>query len=126
MKKDIVTLEEILKMDATSEEFFNIFVQMHEKYWNVDDNSDYIVSCKLLTAFVMKGMPDHVIATSKIINEIIHMDENKNAVSGHIVFDKIQYYFDIYTSEVQKDKLAGIMRKALKGLEKKINNKVGE
>jgi hypothetical protein len=115
-------LNDILKMDSDSQEYFEIYQKIVEKYWDIKNPNDYQLAAKTLAMFGEKYNPEQVIVAAKIVLELFEMhQEKKTAMTGHVVFEKDQYYFDIYTSEVEKDGLNSLLKRAGKELDKKMS-----
>ena len=111
--KDI-TLKEIFELDVKSEEFFEIYKQISDKYWTFDDPDDLQQCAKLMVKWAERFDEDKVILATKLILEISKMVENKTeACSMHLAFSDIEYYVDIASSEVKLDKLKGMIGKVV-------------
>jgi hypothetical protein len=103
-------LDEILKMDKTSDEFFEIYKKISERYWDFDNPSDLQKAAKALVMFAERYDAGKIILCIKIAESITTMTKN-NPVTGHIVFEKEEYYFDIYENEASKDSLKKALNK---------------
>lgn len=107
------TLKEILEMDTKSDEFFEIYKKVSDKYWNFE-NPDELQKCaKTLVKFAERFDSDKVILATTVIIAVMDMNERKSeAATGNLVFGNTQYYFDIYESEVKKDGFNNMLKKA--------------
>ena len=101
--------KEILSMDVKSDDFWDVVCLVNEKYYTIENPDDYQLSAKTMIMWLMKSVnawEDHVIVAQKIITELFMMKHKEHkSCTGTIGFDDATYYFDIYTSEVEKDKL---------------------
>lgn len=113
MKDKNITIEEALRMDSASDEFFEVYKAISEKYWDFENPNDFLVAAKCLVMFAERYDEEKVILAVKIIEQIIEMDKNKsNAGTGHLVFGEQDYFFDIYQSEAKKDSFHALLAKA--------------
>lgn len=113
MKSQKITLDEILKMDVKSKEFFEIYKQIDEKYWSFESPDDFQMAAHALHLFATRFEEDKIILCYKVIEQIMEMYKNKTkSSSGNIVFTDTQYYFDIYETEKDKDALGDMIKNA--------------
>lgn len=122
------TLEEILKMDVKSDEFFKIYQKISDKYWTFENPDDFQMAAKTLVMWAERYDSDKIILCHKIIEQIMNMDKGK-AAKGHLVFNDCEYYFDIYENENSKDSMENILMKAGKAMENggiSIKDKMGK
>lgn len=125
------TLKEILKMDVKSDEFFEIYKLVSDKYWSFDGElTDAQKACSTLVMFAERYEIDKVILCHKIIEQIIKFSKDKTKAGKlHLVFSDQEYYVDIYENERSKDNMDSMLSKASKAMESgnvKIKNKFGK
>ena len=113
-----ITLEEILKMDVKSDEFWQIYKTIDDKYWTFENPDEFQKAAQALHMFATRFEEDKVILCCKMAEQIVSMHTKKStAATGHLVFQNQQYYFDIYESEPSKDKMQSMLGKASKAFE---------
>lgn len=115
MNKNI-TLKEILKLDVKSDEFWEVYKQVSDKYWTFENPDNYQQMARLLHVWAERGDPVQVQVSATIINEIFKMGKSKSA-KMHIAFEDKEFYVDIYENENQKDSLTDMLSKASKKIE---------
>lgn len=107
-------MQEIVKkiqaMDKTSDEFFEIYKAVDDKYWAIDKDKmdDVLRSASLMRMMANKcdSMPDHCIATGIIMNEVFQMIEEKHPVrTGMFKFGDRDVYFRIADHPDSIDKM---------------------
>lgn len=95
--------KQIQAMDAGSKEFFDIYKMISNKYWTIENPSDYQKCAKLLVWFAERGDWEQVIAATKIIEELFSMEKNNcNTCMGTIGFKNKAYLFTITTDTDKK------------------------
>lgn len=128
MSKEIIN--KILDMDSKSEDFFEVYKAVSNKYWTFENPDDLQQCAALMVSWAERFDADKVILATKLILEISKMVTQKTkAASLHLAFSEIEYYVDIASSEVEKDKLKGLMGKAMSEMEKgnvEIKDKFGK
>jgi len=113
------TLEQILELKSDGKEFFKIYRQIWEKYWTVENPSDYQQAAKGIAMFAERYDADMVILAFKICFELMNMREKKSeAATLTLAFSDLQYFVDIYQSEVKKDELGDMLVKISSGMKK--------
>lgn len=119
MSKTKEAIDTLLKLDTKSDEFFEAYKAISDKYWTFE-NPDELQKCaSLMVKWAERFDEDKVILATKLIIEISKLaDKETKAASLHIAFENIEYYVDIASSEVEKDKLKGMLNKAHKELGK--------
>ena len=118
MKSSEMKLSEILNLDVKSEEFWEAYKAISDKYWTFENPDDGQLAAKTLVMWAERYDMDKVILCHKIIEQIMKLDgKNKGPVSGNLVFADTNFFFDIYETEVQKDKLQGMLGKAQQAME---------
>lgn len=126
-------LNEILKLDVKSEEFFKCYKAISKKYWTFENPDEWQKAAKTLVMFAERYDSDKVILCLKIAEEIVKMSEgadtgNKSA-RMHLSFNNHAFYIDIYQNEDSKDDLDDVlssMDKAFKNGNVVVKDKYGK
>lgn len=113
-----MTLKQVLKMDVKSDDFFEAYKAISDKYWKFENPDDFQIAAHCLVMFAERFDRDKIILAVKIIKQIVEMSKKgAKSAKGHLAFKNQDYYFDIYESEVQKDTLENMLTKAGKAIE---------
>lgn len=113
MKKDITG------MDVKSDEFINLYAHINEKYWDFESPDSLQMAAKLVNTWLHKGDPAEIIVVANVVKEVFEMRHKKQkACTGTLGFTDETFHFDIYTTEVEKDKMGKMLIDAHKSLEK--------
>lgn len=107
-------LKRIKDLDKKSEEFFDLYHAINDKYWDIDeeDLDDYARSARLLNLISNRGedYAEEVMATAKIANELLTMAiEKKTCINGVIGFKGKKYHFRFSDSPDSLDNLQKMM-----------------
>lgn len=105
---EVTLLEQILAVPIDSEEWADIFNQVNERHWNtkpaVDD--DYFRYAKLLAAVLARDVPDLIIATGVIVNEVFRViEKHSDAATAELHVGDHKLYFKLSTSKDALDNL---------------------
>lgn len=104
--------EVIMKMDVKSEEFYELYKDMNEKYWAFEKPDSWQQAGMLINAWLFKGAPEEHIVVANVVKEVFLMrNEKRKACTGTLGFTDETFHFDIYTSEPEKDGMDEMMRK---------------
>lgn len=104
----MINIKEILQMDVKSDEFFEVYKAVSDKYWTFEEPDSLQIAAKNLVMFAEKYDADKIILAHKLIVELLKMDQEKTkSASMHLVFENMEYYIDISENEIEKDKLKG-------------------
>jgi hypothetical protein len=122
-----VNLEEIKKhiknMKTESDEFYSLFDVFMDKYFDLDkEKLDMYMECKRMIYMWLtrstNEFEDQVIVTAKVVENVFNMRLKKQpSCTGTLGFTDETFYFDIYTTENQRDKLGEILIKAKQSME---------
>lgn len=110
-------LEEIKKhidgMDKKSEEFFEIFKHLNDKYWTFEKPDSWQQAGQLINSWLFRGKAEEHIVIASMVKEMFMMrHEKRKACTGTVGFTDETFHFDIYTTEVEKDNMNELMLKA--------------
>jgi len=110
--------KQIESIDVKSDEFFELYKIVSDKYWTFEDPDEYQKAAKLLIMYTERGenYEEQVITIVKLITELFNMEkENRTASMGHVGFKKKNYFFTLATDKKHINKMQEIMGKVLKG-----------
>lgn len=108
-KKTKEVIDQIKKMGTKTEDFFEVYKVVSDKYWTFDNPDEFQQAAKALVMLAERGgdgLEDEVIVTIKLASEIIKMKKaNTGAAMGHLGFtDGTKFTFKIYqTQDAMKD-----------------------
>lgn len=112
----------IAKLDQNEDEFMDLVAFVNKKYYTAGDPSDYQKCLQMVNEWLFcatGNFEEQVFLVAKVVAEVFNMrKDNKNAVSATLGIGSDVFYFDLYTSEAQKDDLASKIRKAALAMEK--------
>lgn len=100
-----MTLEKIQKMDVRSEEFFEIYKAVNEKYWTFEDPDDEQKARHLLHLITDRGDPEDVVLLVEIFKQLGMLKEEGGATSCELQFGGQTFFFRVATSRDQMDSL---------------------
>lgn len=119
--------KQIQKMDVKSDEFFEIYKLVADKYYKLKDPDEYQQAVMLLRMFADKSDEEDAIVASKIINELFKMEiEGTPAIMGTFGFKDKEYHFTFSIDDKHTEKLKEMMGKVLSGDFKLTNEPVDE
>ena len=106
--------KQIKALDKGSEDFFEVYKMVWEKYWDFDDPDHFQQSAKAMAMFAERGDEQLVIVLTKMMTEMIKMDpkyqvKKCDAVSGTVGFKDKEFYFTVSTDKTQIAKLQQMM-----------------
>jgi hypothetical protein len=108
--------KQIDRMDVKSEEFAELYWHIADKYHTFENPDEYQVCISMLYQWMNRSPNNHedqVIIIAKLVKELFMMRlEKKTACTGTIKFTDETFFFDIYTTEGEKDKLRESIFKA--------------
>ncbi len=111
--------KQIKKMNVKSDEFFELYKLVSDKYWTFKDPDDFQVAAMTLRRYTERSTNNYeeqVIAVVKIITELFRMEHNKTtACMGTVGFKEKEYHFTITTDQKHLDEMADILKLAAKG-----------
>jgi len=118
----------VMKMDVKSDEFFELYNLISDKYFDFGKNPDPWQSAMTLIHKWMNrscnNFEEQVIVVAKVVEQVFLMRyEKTKSCTGTLGFKDETFFFDIYTSETEKDKMKDMLIKAQKGLK---NGKFGK
>lgn len=114
--------KEITEMDVKSEEFFEIVMMVIDRYYTFDKPDNFQKSLSLIQQWMSKDVPDkeyHVQIIATLVQELFVMkSKNQTSCTGTLGFKDATFFFDIYTTENEKDKMSELLIKAHDSMEK--------
>ena len=119
MKTVNVIIDEIKKMDVKSEEFFEIYKAVSDKYWTFE-NPDECQQCgKLLMEIAHKATEEQVILTARIAAEVWRLlNEKKTSAKMMLNFtDGREFRIDMYQDGIELEKLETLLEGSAKAIE---------
>lgn len=128
-------LEQIKKMDTKSEEFYNLYVMISEKYWTFDPEvlkNDHALRCRwILHQMANRGSckeSDALAAvTVEVANLVVSVTSGSNSAShGAIEYDGLQVFFDVYKDKTALASMAKQLRNTIMVKLKEEKEKNGE
>jgi len=94
--------KQINDLDVKSDEFFDLYKTISDKYWTVKDPDDYQKASKALWMFAERGGEQLVIVLAQMLVEIIKMEKDvggAKAVSGTCGFEDKEFFFTLSTDK---------------------------
>jgi hypothetical protein len=109
----------ITKMDVKSDEFFELYNLVHDKYWHFEKPDNLQSAAQLVDIWLHRGEPKQIMIVACVVKELFMMHEKKQtACTGTLGFTDETYHFDLYTSEPERDKMHTMMREAAEAAQK--------
>ena len=112
---------EIKKLDQNDDEFMDLVGFVNRKYYNTGDPSEYQKCVQMVNEWLFcatGNFEEQVFLVTKVVVEVFNMrKDKKNAVSATLGIGSDIFYFDLYTSEAQKDGLQDMIRKTAASIE---------
>lgn len=99
----------VKNMDVTTDEFFELYNLVNEKYWSFKDPDDHQLAAKTLRLISDKGDPDHLILLVKMFEQIIAMEQKGGSVQAEVGFKDKSYFFKISDTADGADKLGKML-----------------
>lgn len=103
--------KQILSMDVESDEFFNLYMEINNKYWELEgETDDYQKSAKLLNMLSHSSNESLVITAAKITEQAFEiLERKKGAVACDFKYGDDHIYFTIADRPQAIDKLRKII-----------------
>ena len=115
--------KQISAMDVKSEQFFELYKVVSDKYWTVENPDHYQQCVKALVMYAERGDPAQVTTAVKIIEQLFMMEKDKiSATMGTLSFEHKDYHFTLCTNKKDIEEMTDLMGEILKG-NFKIKNK---
>lgn len=109
-------LKAIESLDKTSEDFFNVYSAISEKYWDVDVSDPALKARKLMhhLSNTHEDLDWMVEITMMVANNLFKMVEEQHpAVHGSFGVKDKEYHFDFYTDKSALTNLEKMLRKTV-------------
>lgn len=111
--------KQIKNMDVKSEEFFDLYITICEKYYSYPDPDEFQKAAMTLRMYIDKSVgnfENQLIAFETILTQLFKMDqEGSDATGGTIGFKDKSYSFMLSTSRETMEQFNDILGKVLKG-----------
>lgn len=114
--------QQISSMDVKSDAFWDLYRHIADKYYTHENPDDFQTCAKMILGWLDRSVnnwEDQVMTVATVVNQVFLMraEKKSNSCTGTLGFKDETFYFDIYTSEVEKDKMDSMIRRAHKALE---------
>lgn len=111
--------KQIQTMDVKSDEFFDLYTTVCDKYYTFQDPDDFQKAAMTLRMYIDKATEKHeeqLITFQKILEQLYMMDREGNpACIGTVGFKGKDYHFTIATDKKAIKKMQDIMGKVVNG-----------
>lgn len=111
----------IVEMDVNSDEFFELYRDISKKYYTVENPDTYQMCAMMVHEWLSRSVnnyEDQVIIVAKVVEQVFMMRHNKTkSCTGTLGFKDETFYFDIYTTENERDKLNEMILKTKKSID---------
>ena len=108
--------KEISKLDVKSDEFWELYKHIADKYFTLEEPDEFQSATKMIMGWLERGFnhwEDQVITVAKVVEQVFLMRHNKSpSCTGTLGFRDATFHFDIYTTEVEKDKMSKLLADA--------------
>lgn len=107
-------------MDVKSEEFFEIYKVVSDKYWDFGKDAQLDqTAAAMLVKMAERGDADQIILTAQIATEFWKMlQEKKTVAKMNFVFeDGRDFRIDVYQDGIEKEKLESLLEGAVKAMD---------
>lgn len=93
-------LDDVRKMDKKSEEFFELFKVVNEKYFDFDNPDDYQTAASYLNTILHGGEKWLIVMMVRLASQLLSVVEEKRpAVTGIFGVKDVEVCFDFYTDK---------------------------
>lgn len=107
-------LKQIEKMDKASDEFFEVYKAVDDKYWTFDEPDEDQKYRQLLRLLINGGEAWHVELCVRLMSELFNMVEKKMPAShGSFGIKDKEYHFDFYTDKNALANLEKMLRQTI-------------
>ncbi len=111
--------KQIQAMDVKSEEFFDLYSFICDKYYNFENPDDFLNAAMALRQYVDKACGNYeeqLIAITKIVEQLMYMEkEGAKSCAGTLAFDNKEYFFTISTDKGPMTALNKVLEKVSSG-----------
>ncbi len=111
--------KQIETMDVKSDEFFDLYCLVCDKYYKFPEPDDFQQAAMTLRMYIDKAVNVHeaqLIAFVKILTQLFLMEQNKTkACMGTVAFEKKEYHFSITTDEKHLKEMEKMLGQVLNG-----------
>ncbi len=120
--------KQIETMDVKSDEFFDLYTTICDKYYTFPDPDDFQQHAMMLRMYVDKAVDNYeeqLIAFGKIVVELFNLDKDGKARMFNLGFKQKEYFITMASDHKEIEKMQEMMGKVLKG-DFKIKDKFGK
>ncbi len=111
--------KQIQVMDVKSEEFFDLYSFICDKYFAFENPDDFQQAAMVLRMYIDKATGNYeeqLISIVKMVEQIMSMDrEGTKACMGTVGFKDKEYHFTITTDKKHLEQMSEIMGEVVKG-----------
>lgn len=106
-----IKLKDIMKMDVASEEFFDIYLAIKDKYWDLPKNpDDYQIHASLLNRLSHIDDEKLVVACGIVMNEIFQIAHKESGTrSGSFMIGELEMFFRLSDKPDGMDKMQKLL-----------------
>jgi len=107
--------KQIDKLNVKSDEFWDLYKHIAYKYYTTEHPGEFEKCAKIILRWMdvcVGKMEEQVIVVVKVVEQVFQMRHKKTTTcTGIIGFSDESFFFDIYTTENEKDKMKEILGK---------------
>lgn len=104
-------IKQLEQMDKASEEFFEIYKLVNEKYWQIDDPDEYQKAAMMINLVANQGEEWHVSMIGRLAIELFQMVEKDiPAIAGSFVVKNKDVHFNFCTDKNALGNLEKVLR----------------
>lgn len=94
-------IDQIKKMDKKSDEFFEIYKAVNEKYFDFDEPDEYQRAAQFVNLLLNAADEWMLVMVHKLANELFQMVDQKSGArhGSFVVKDEREVFFDLYTDK---------------------------
>jgi hypothetical protein len=112
-------IEQIEAMDKKSEEFFEVYKAVADKYFSFEEPNDLQQAAMTLHILVNHGEDWHVVITAKLAEQLYAMvEQDCKALHGVFGAGDKEVFFDFYTDKKALSKTHSMLMEAALGVAK--------
>lgn len=106
-------LKQIAGMDKKSEEFFEIYKSVTDKYFDFDEPDEYQKHAQLLKMILDRGEPWQIVMMVKLYAELLKFENSNGPCHGTFHVKNKEIFFDFYMDKKSLGKIHTMMREAV-------------
>jgi hypothetical protein len=114
--------KQITEMDTKSDEFWGLYRMVADKYHTFENPDEWQKAMMLINSWMDRScnnFEEQIIVVAKVVEQVFLMRHNKTkSCTGTLGFTDETFFFDVYTSETEKDNLSEKLLRAHRAIEK--------